>query len=398
MKAPENHPREEERLEDLAKYRIIDSEEEKEYDQIANLASHICGTKVSLISLIDRNRQWMKSCFGIDVKETSREHSFCGHAIIHDEDIFIIEDARKDDRFYDNPFVVGDPDIAFYAGVPLYSDNGNPLGTLCVIDDEPKELTNTQIEALKTLAQNVMSLMELRRKNAVIEKINKQLERKNVEIEQFADRAAHDIKAPLRSIKNMLELISKSGAADPDKVKKIMNLAIDSAENLDNIVDGLLDFARIDELTAQNKELISTDTIIHHLKATAPDDKYSLKLETSLKNISTYKTGLLFVLRNLVSNAIKYGDNDLPEIEISITEKPERYTFSVMDNGPGISLNQQERIFQPFQTVHNEDKFGQRGTGLGLSNIKKVIHKMNGKISVKSEEGKGATFYFEIPK
>lgn len=398
MKAPKNHVREEERLQDLARYRIIDTEEEKEYDDIASLAAHICGTKISLISMIGRDRQWMKSCFGLGVNEASREHSFCGHAINHSGEFFIIEDAREDERFYDNPFVINDPNVVFYAGVPLYSHNGNPLGTLCVIDDQPNQLTDDQKHALKTLANNVMSLLELRRKNSYIEKVNKRLEKKNEEVIQFADRAAHDIKAPLRSIKNMLEMITKKGELEEEKFNKIMNLAIDSAHNLGYIVDGLLNFAKLDELTSQNKEEIDTENIVQHLHSTIPEDNYELKIDTVVNPISANKPGLYFVLRNLVSNAIKYGDKEKTEVELSIGEDDDELIFSVKDNGPGIPKEHQERIFDPFQTIHNEDRFGQKSTGLGLSAVKKVVDKMGGEIKVESKLGKGATFSFEISK
>lgn len=157
------------RLNALKSYEILDTLSEEEYDGITRLAAQICGTKISLITLIDENRQWFKSKYGIDATDTPREIAFCNHAIQSPDSVFIIEDSTKDDRFKENPFVTGESNIIFYAGVPLVDKDNYSLGTLCVIDNEPKKLTDGQIDALQTLAKSVINLFELRRKNRIIE-------------------------------------------------------------------------------------------------------------------------------------------------------------------------------------------------------------------------------------
>ena len=160
---------EQKRLINLKSYEILDTLSEEEYDGITKLAAQICDTKISLITLIDESRQWFKSTYGIDVLETPRELSFCNHAIKSPNSVFIIEDSRKDDRFKENPLVTGDPNVIFYAGVPLVNKDDFALGTLCVFDQEPKRLTDFQIDALKTLSKSVMNLLELRRNNLKLE-------------------------------------------------------------------------------------------------------------------------------------------------------------------------------------------------------------------------------------
>jgi GAF domain-containing protein len=145
---------------------VLDTLSETEYDDITQLASQLCGTKIALISLIDEDRQWFKSKFGLEAEQTPREFAFCGHAINTPTDPFIIEDSRLDERFNDNPLVVGAPNVIFYAGIPLVNEDNYPLGTLCVIDDKPKKLSEAQISGLKTLARSVMNLLELRLNNA----------------------------------------------------------------------------------------------------------------------------------------------------------------------------------------------------------------------------------------
>ena len=155
-----------ERVAELKEYHILDTIPEKDFDDITMLASEICNTPISLISLVDKNRQWFKSTVGIQARETPREIAFCAHAINKPEEIFVVNDARADSRFSDNPFVKGEPHLVFYAGVPLVSNDGYPLGTLCIIDKKPKKLTDKQLNALKVLGKQVMYQLELKRNNA----------------------------------------------------------------------------------------------------------------------------------------------------------------------------------------------------------------------------------------
>jgi PAS domain S-box-containing protein len=170
MLPPPFPPNENERLNSLNSYQILDTLGEEEYDALTRLAAQICGTKIALITLVDTDRQWFKSKIGIDVAETPRELSFCAHAINSPNEPFIIEDARLDARFKDSPVVQGDPNIVFYAGIPLVNEDEYSLGTLCVIDDQPKKITAVELEGLKTLSKSVINLLELRRKNKSLEK------------------------------------------------------------------------------------------------------------------------------------------------------------------------------------------------------------------------------------
>jgi diguanylate cyclase (GGDEF)-like protein/PAS domain S-box-containing protein len=151
---------EQERLTELKKYNILDSEPEAVFDNMVQLASYICQTPIAAISLIDTDRQWFKSIVGIDAKETPRDVAFCAHAILQD-DAFVIPDALLDERFFDNPLVTEGPEIRFYAGVPLVTSNGHHLGTLCVIDTVARELKSEQLDAVKTLADSVMAHLDL---------------------------------------------------------------------------------------------------------------------------------------------------------------------------------------------------------------------------------------------
>jgi GAF domain-containing protein len=153
--------REAARLAALNRYAILDSEPEQSFDDLVILASHICKTPMALLTLVDDQRQWFKSTVGVQVRETPREVSICSHAIEQD-DLFIVGDTLEDVRFRDNPLVVGEPHIRFYAGAPLVNEDGFALGTLCVVDHVPRQLDNEQKEALSAVGRLALRQMELR--------------------------------------------------------------------------------------------------------------------------------------------------------------------------------------------------------------------------------------------
>jgi|GEM_PF-2553767 PAS domain S-box-containing protein len=157
------------RLEALKGYDILDTISEEEYDELTRLAAQVCSTPICLISLVDEQRQWFKSVQGLDVRETPREYSFCAHAIRTPDEPLIVNDARLDDRFKNNPLVTDEPKIVFYAGVPLLDEQNQALGSFCVIDRVPRELNSQQLDMLRILAKSVVRLMQARKANKALE-------------------------------------------------------------------------------------------------------------------------------------------------------------------------------------------------------------------------------------
>ncbi len=156
---------ENERLSVLKRLNILDTDPEQTFNDIVALASRICDTQISLVSLVDANRQWFKAKKGLEASETPRDVAFCAHAILDDE-IMIVEDTHKDERFADNPLVTELPKIRFYAGVPLEIQDDINVGTLCVIDQKPKQLSPEQLEGLRVLGRAVVAHMRLHRLEA----------------------------------------------------------------------------------------------------------------------------------------------------------------------------------------------------------------------------------------
>ncbi len=161
-------PNEKTRLNVLWQYEVLDTLPEALFDDLTELAARICESPIALISLVDEKRQWFKSRVGTTMTETSRDISFCGHALTQ-TGLFIVPDATKDERFADNPLVISEPRIRFYAGAPLVTPDGHVLGTLCVIDKVPRELREDQKQALQILARLVVSQLELRRRSGELE-------------------------------------------------------------------------------------------------------------------------------------------------------------------------------------------------------------------------------------
>ncbi len=152
MEVPAKPQDEEQRLQGLRSLNILDTPPEERFDRLTRMAKRLLGVPIALVSLVDENRQWFKSCQGLDASETPRDVSFCGHAILNDEPL-IINNALEDKRFCDNPLVTADPNIRFYAGYPLYVPGLGNMGTLCVIDYEPRQLDQDDMEAFTDLAQ-----------------------------------------------------------------------------------------------------------------------------------------------------------------------------------------------------------------------------------------------------
>ena len=193
---PEN---EEDRLRKLYALEILDTLEEQAYDDLTKLAAEICGTPIALVSLVDSDRQWFKSHHGLDARETPREYAFCSHAIL-DDNIFVVEDSSKDERFVDNPLAIGEPHVKFYAGAPLIMSDNSKLGTLCVIGNEQRTITDSQKEALAALARQVVSQLELRLKV-------KELEILDHTKDEFISMVNHELRTPLTSIYGAVSLL-----------------------------------------------------------------------------------------------------------------------------------------------------------------------------------------------
>lgn len=391
---------EEERLKSLKEYGILDTLPEKEYDDITYLASEICQTPMSLVSLIDENRQWFKSRKGVEDTETPREIAFCAHAIMQPQEVFIVPDSHKDSNFKDNPLVTGNPHITFYAGVSLINAQGHALGVLCVMDEKPRKITENQIAALKILGDQVVRLMELRKMNAQLQETTDELQHINLELKTFANVVAHDVKTPLNNIISITNLLNNEyGNSLDSSGNELINYLHDSAMNLSLLVNGILDYSRNTSISFEKAEELNIKELINQLTNTIDVPEFiKIKINTRISSMMVLRVPLLQILMNLITNSIKYNDKEQGFIEIEVSENLNHYKFSITDNGPGIPAEHHETIFKMLKTLGVRDRFNQKGTGIGLATVKRLVEKLGGEIYVSSDPGKGATFHFTLRK
>lgn len=400
MIAADKHVNEEARLKELDSFAILDTLSESDYDQLTAIAAGICGTKISLISLLDENRQWFKSRHGLNVTETPKDYAFCAHAINDQDQVFIVNDATKDERFHDNPLVTNDPKVVFYAGVPLLTENSLPLGTLCVIDDKPKTLSESQLTSLKALGNQVMNLLNLRKAKATLEATLEDLEEKNLELERFAYTAAHDLKSPLLNIDALTELLieSKTDQLD-DEGKMMLSLIGKSSSKLKTLIDGLLEISSSKNVQNEKKSTIYLNGFINDLmNLLSYQDKLTLKKNFLINDVTANAAALEQTFLNLIVNAIKYNDKETIELEIGASATDTHYEFYIQDNGPGITSENQKKIFNIYEVSTKKDRYGKSGNGIGLATVKKVVESCGGTIKVISKPDEGAKFIFTLKK
>jgi signal transduction histidine kinase len=434
------------RLQALHSYDILDSLPETDYDHITKLAAQICQTPISLISLVDEKRQWFKSTQGISIHETPRQFSFCAHAIRNPSELFLIADTRQDERFATNPFVTGDPHIVFYAGIPLTDGDGFPLGSLCVLDDKPRQLNPDQLAALKILTSQVVNLLALRKANKslllseqryrtltaeleeqvqirtqALQRANDELLKANDTLRQFASVASHDLQEPLRKIDSFGKLLLSQYGDQLGEGRTYLERMQSAASRMSILIRDLLSYSRIAALH-DRRQLISlsavVQTVLQDLELVIADVGAIVQVDTLPEVLGdAIQLGQLF--QNLLSNALKFSGKSTPsatsqskELLIQIRVRtllakdlpktikpalpaPLYYCIDVIDNGIGFEQKHANRIFQVFQRLHGKQAYA--GTGIGLAICEKVVTNHGGAITATSRPGEGATFSIYLP-
>lgn len=402
MFAPQIPINEKERLNALLSYQILDSAPEKDFDDIVKLASEICHMPISMITLVDKDRSWFKATIGIDVdfKESTREVSFCAHAINNPNETFIISNAAEDNRFKNHPYVAHDLKVRSYVGVPLVDPNGFALGSLCVVDIEPRNLDEFQLLALEKLANQVIKLLELRKKNSQLLENHNTLLNKYKDLEQFASVVSHDIKSPLNNIMLLTKILQETNAErlDSDGVE-MLNYIYKSSEELKKLVDAILLYYKYDNENVDVSEKIRLNDFIEYVIGILDiKNDYQLILPEINHKFSSNKMALGQILFNLIGNSIKYNDKPKVIITIDFSENEEFNIVLVSDNGIGIAEENLSKIFNIFENLGKSDRFNQTGTGIGLSTVQKMVQKLNGKIEIDSIIGEGTTFKIFLKK
>lgn len=401
---------EEERLKKLYEYEILDTEREKDFDQITELASLIFETPIALITLIDKERQWFKANIGLDDNETHRDHSFCAHAL-HEQKVMVVNDATKDKRFFDNPYVLNNPHVRFYAGAPLVTPEGLILGTLCVIDRKPRELNQIQEKALEALSREIIARFELKKKlkenKRLLDELTiihqKQLEtekeliKNNKSKDKLFSLLAHDLKGPFQSILGFSEILATTAEEmTTEEIVSSANNIYHSAQDYFFLLSNLLSWAKLQfgGINIVKKKINLHDKVeevFKQLKNTA-NDKGVLLINEIPNDETIYSESFLFnsVLLNLLSNGIKFtpkGGN----VKVSFEKSDCEVNIIIKDSGIGMLQEDIDKILQN-ESFSKKGTNNEQGTGLGMLLICDSINKLGGKLSIKSELQKGTSF------
>jgi len=411
---------ESERLAAAHSYHILDTPPEEAFDDLVKLAAELCRTPLALITLVDEKRQWFKACVGTRVTQTTRDVSFCAHAILS-PDLTIIPDTTRDPRTADNPDVSSGPAYRFYAGAPMITNRGLALGTLCVLDYVPRELSTPQINALRALSRQVVSQLELRRLLAESRAGESELlaAKRSAERErQLAEEASrakslflasmsHELRTPLNSIIGYSEMIEEDAAAagQEQTVSDLKKIQL-AGRHLLRLINDVLDFSKIEAGKASvfierfDVRQVVRDAI-ETIRPLVQRQRNRLELvcDDQIGSMDSDITKIRQCLFNVMGNAAKFTEDGLVRLEVSRFSRGGRewIEFQISDTGIGMSDEQRSRLFAPFTQAEPATQRNYGGTGLGLAITRQFCWMMGGDITADGEPGKGTRFTLRLP-
>lgn len=392
-------PHEEERLLELYRYELLDTSAEEEFDEIVQLASRICNTPISTITLVDSHRQWFKARVGTQEDENPRELSFCAHVVADETDLFTVEDASQDHRFHDYPNVTGNPHIRFYAGVPLVTRNGHRIGALCVINSRPQNLTEEQSFALRVLGHQVVKLAELRLNNKYLHTYQSRLVQQAAMQNKILSIVAHDVKAPLVSLHSIVEL-SQDDILTEEMKFEMIEIWKKQLDNTMSLLGNLIEWGKLQ---------VSTDIFLQQpidLHAVADDELQKCSVAAGVKNIQLQndlparfplygdENIIRFIIRNIVANAIKFTENG--RISIAARRNKNRVALTVTDTGVGMTAEQAQNLVTGKHAMVGLGTRNEKGSGLGFMLLRDFVAMLDGAITIDSTPGKGTSVRVEV--
>lgn len=403
-------PDEEERLRALAEAELLDTEPEADYDEIVRLTAELCETPISTVSLVDRDRQWFKARIGLNIQETPRSEAFCAHAILQ-EDIFVVDDARDDERFRDLNAVTGELGIRFYAGIPIRSVEGHAIGMLCVMGPEPRTLSLRQKHALAVLGTHVARLVHLRQMQHAMRVLLQDNRRRTKTLEQLTASAtrllsvvAHDVRGPLTSIIGLLADDVDVEAMKDDLPWLLAEVRRQATAGRD-LLDQILAWARtmlhggptvVDDVDPRNV----LDDVTHALASVMQEKQLRLSVTGTTVPIATDPNVLRFILHTLVTNAIKFSEStsiDVDFDESTTSDGRRTLVVRVTDHGTGIPDRVRQHLFDWNRRSGTPGTRNERGAGLGLLLVRDFLDTVGGTIDVTSVVGSGTTMTVRIP-
>ena len=404
MKSAGMHPFENERLAALFDLNVLDTGRESVFDNIAELAALICHTPIALVTLVDGTRQWFKAVVGLTAQETSRDVAFCAHAILGSEPL-IVEDALADERFHDNPLVTGEPGIRFYAGSPLVTHSGLPLGTLCAIDRVPRTLTPGQRRALDILSTQVVAHLEIRKMIATLEKETRAHLEESSSILRSLAALAHDLRAPFSSIIGLTELLAEDlSILDKDEILKcILDLrraGYAGIQMLENLLDISLFKGGMRKPEPKNVHLEHLlRKVLSTVSGMAAGKRIGIDLAGSEPVVLLADPWMASsIFQNMLSNAIKFTPTG-GKILVSCQRVPGAVSVRVQDSGVGMDQATVDRLNAGEAIASSHGTSGEKGMGLGLKLCREFCQASQATLVFASTHGQGTscTVTFPVP-
>ena len=379
---------------------VLDTAPEEDFDDIALLASEICGTPMGLVSLVAVDRQWFKAKVGLDIDETGRDLSFCAHAI-NGHDLLEVPDATVDERFADNPFVTAEGGLRFYAGAPVVLDGTYAVGTVCVADRVPRELNAEQRRGLRSLARHAAVQLELRRYARHAGEIADRMRQLDRMKDSFLATVSHELRTPLSTIRGYLEMLLEGGF-DGETSQRFLSVMQRNSDRLLRLIDELLLVAR---LTEESMELDVTELdladVAHQVTTGCrplAEHKHVKLRDRTRGPVPTRGDAkrLSQAVNHLVVNAIKFtGEGGEIIVDSNAAGEPE---LTITDNGVGIPVEDLPHVFDRFYRCASADVMAVQGPGLGLAIVKSIIDAHHGSVHLESEPGVGTTVRLTLPR
>lgn len=374
---------EEARLGELRRTGLLDSAADAAFDALTGAAATLFGVPTSLITLVDRDRQWFKSCYGFQTRETSRDIAFCGHAILSDE-VMVIPDATRDPRFATNPQVTGEPHIRFYAGAPLKSASGNVLGTLCIIDTKPRaDFSAAERELLRRLAAGAQSLIDAATDLKAADETRA----------LFLSTVSHDLRGRVAAIMGYADLLQRHrDRLDPARRDSFVQQVRSSAQQLAVLLDDILDLERASlgelkpDIAAADVGALVRRVVANHGVATRR--KTQLDVPEAVAPVDAKL--LERAVENLVANAEKHTPASAA-VTIRVSARDDGVEIAVEDEGDGVPEDERDAIFEAFRRGRDAAS-RPSGSGLGLYLVRRFVELQGGRAWVEDRAGGGASF------
>lgn len=381
------------RLLELSELELDYTSLQEEFKDLAVLAAGIAGTEISLINLIDSSTQWSISTFGITQEQTPREDTICQYTIC-EEDFLQIEDLAEDDRFNQAACDDDVPPLRYYLGVPLQTENGSNIGTLCVVDTRPKTLGTSQINSLKILSGQIVKRFKSLKK---IEDLTRALENAG----ETQKKVAHDIRGPLVGIGGLCDILNNADEPqDRAEAIEIVAMIRNGAQSVLELSMGILN-SDPGMLPARDRDLRTIKQKLEKLyipQARNKDIELKINLTDSLYHLAIPGIKIIQIVGNLITNAIKYSEND-SIVEVSFARHVtdvDTLTIRVEDKGRGMSSSQVAYI-ENEAGQSTPGTLGEQGFGLGLRFVVNLISILKGKFSIQSKLDEGTVFQIDLP-